>query len=200
MTFLLLGLYGGGAYYVIPEEGLRNNLLLHSGPIFSVICYQKFNGVSLVPLKKVLVFLASMVLGWGFPLYLRKCLRIIYFDVCFLSIAVLFYNVILLLIIKAHSTSQMEKLKESSRQGHEHVMPCNRAKFNGTLHLILLVDFLEVTYPRKGYTSYSRCFILLKDCVVVYQNWPPHQNAVTKLLEISRLRSSSNHWPNKSTS
>ena len=36
MTFLLLGLYGGGAYYIIPEEGLRNNLLLHSGPIFSV--------------------------------------------------------------------------------------------------------------------------------------------------------------------
>ena len=38
MTFLLLGLYGGGAYYVIPEEGLRNNLLLHSGPIFSTGC------------------------------------------------------------------------------------------------------------------------------------------------------------------
>ena len=32
-----MGLYGGRAYYVIPEEGLRNNLLLHSGPIFSSI-------------------------------------------------------------------------------------------------------------------------------------------------------------------
>ena len=35
MTFYCLGLYGGGENYVIPEEGLRNFLLLHSGPIFS---------------------------------------------------------------------------------------------------------------------------------------------------------------------
>ena len=35
MKFYCSGLYGGGDYYVIPEEGLRNNLLLHSGPIFS---------------------------------------------------------------------------------------------------------------------------------------------------------------------
>ena len=35
MKFYCLGHYGGGDYYVTPEEGLRNNLLLHSGPIFS---------------------------------------------------------------------------------------------------------------------------------------------------------------------
>ena len=35
MKFYCSGLYGGGDYYISPEEGLRNNLLLHSGPIFS---------------------------------------------------------------------------------------------------------------------------------------------------------------------
>ena len=35
MKFYCLGHYGGGDYYVTPEEGLRNNLLRHSGPIFS---------------------------------------------------------------------------------------------------------------------------------------------------------------------
>ena len=39
MTFYCLGLYGGGDYYVIPEEGLCNNLLLHSGPIFSLLSF-----------------------------------------------------------------------------------------------------------------------------------------------------------------
>ena len=36
-----LGLYGGGDYYVIPEEGLRNNLLCHSGPLFSLANYKE---------------------------------------------------------------------------------------------------------------------------------------------------------------
>ena len=43
MKFYCSGLYGGGDYYVSPEEGLRNNLLLHSGPIFSAM---GFHGLS----------------------------------------------------------------------------------------------------------------------------------------------------------
>ena len=49
-----MAIYGGGENYVIPEEGLRNFLLLHSGPLFSdvpantVVVYLEDNQISMV--------------------------------------------------------------------------------------------------------------------------------------------------------
>ena len=51
MKFYCLGLYGGGDYYVSPEEGLRNNLLLHSGPIFSLDSLYVFRANLQIPIE-----------------------------------------------------------------------------------------------------------------------------------------------------